>query len=345
MQRRRLSDLWISGPRRRSRLRPAGLRRLSPAWLLSPLLAAALAGCVSAEDYNRAVSDRDRWRASVRVLEGENRKVREALDEWIKAHNALQERLKTLPPQRPPAGPPKEGREEVGRLKQSVEKYERETANLEAQVQRLTEDRDAYRNWYQIYRERFSQALLREQRLQRKSKVYERMVKNLEKEVSQGQLKLQEIQGRLTVSVLDKIVFDAGGVDINPAGKAVLDKLANLLKGITDKRIQVEGHTDNLPVRPTAGRRYRDNWELSALRAAAVVRYLQEAGGMDPTLLSAVGYGPFQPVATNDTPEGRRKNRRIEIVLTPLPKKTISDAAAPEGAAPRGPEPSPPKPE
>jgi chemotaxis protein MotB len=205
---------------------------------------------------------------------------------------------------------------------------EREITSLEARNQSLKEDRDAFRSWYQIYRQRFNQAIRREQRLKRKSKVYERMVKNLETEVEKGSLKLQEAQGRLTVSVLDRIVFNAGRVEINPAGKSVLDKLGKLLKGISDKRIQVEGHTDNLPVRLTSSKRYRDNWELSTLRAAAVVRYLHENGGVDATLLSAAGYGPFQPVATNETPEGRRKNRRIEIVLTPLPKRTLTQNPA-----------------
>ena len=199
----------------------------------------------------------------------------------------------------------------------------------------LEEDREALQDWYKIYRRRYRQAVLREQRLQRKSKVYERMVKNLESDVEKGNLNLQEAQGRLTVSVLDKIVFAPGGLEISPEGKVVLKKLANLLKGLTGKRIQVEGHTDALPVRPMADRRYRDNWELSTLRASAVVRFLQEAGGVDPTLLSAVGHGPFQPVATNATPEGRRKNRRIEIVLTPLPKRTITRTPSPDGAPAR----------
>jgi chemotaxis protein MotB len=94
----------------------------------------------------------------------------------------------------------------------------------------------------------------------------------------------------------------------------------SILKQVTDRRIQVEGHTDNVPILSDLKNRYPTNWELSTARATEVVRYLQEHGGLDARLLSATGYGQFQPVASNDTDEGKHKNRRIEIVLLPLLK-------------------------
>ena len=324
-----------TNPKRRGRRPWAGLRRLSPALPVLLAVAGGLTGCISTEDYNQIVAERNKWRTSALDLDTQYKHLRAVLDDWIKAHKVLEERVKRFSVTRRAAVVPRDTRREIGRLKKQVERYTREIAILEAKAQRLEEDRDAFQDWYKIYRRRYRQAVLREQRLQRKSKVYERMVKNLESDVEKGNLKLQEAQGRLTVSVLDKIVFAPGGLEISPEGKVVLKKLANLLKGLTGKRIQVEGHTDALPVRPMADRRYRDNWELSTLRASAVVRFLQEAGGVDPTLLSAVGHGPFQPVATNATPEGRQKNRRIEIVLTPLPKRTITRTPSPDGAPAR----------
>jgi len=330
-----------SHPKLRGRIRRRfrGLGRLSPALFVFSLIAGALAGCVPPQEHTQTVSDRDKWKASTRTLENENTQLRDVLDKWIQSHKALEKRVRNLSAR--PSRNSKKTEQENRKLKKRVRNYERETEILEARVQNLKEDRDVFRNWYRIYRQRFNQAVLREQRLQRKSKVYERMVKNLEKEVSKGQLKLEEVQGRLTVSVAGQIVFEPGGVVVNPSGRAVLDKLAKLLKGITDKRIQVEGHTDNLPVRPESGRRYRNNWELSTLRAAAVVRYLHEKGGVDPTLLSSAGYGPYQPVATNETSAGRRKNRRIEIVLTPLPKRTITRPLNSGDSSAQGPAASP----
>src|SRR5208282_3813798 len=90
---------------------------------------------------------------------------------------------------------------------------------------------------------------------------------------------------------------------------------AGVLKQVTDKRISIEGHTDNMPISDALKDKYPTNWELSTARATTVARFLQEKGGIDPTLLSAVGYGEYHPIASNDTVEGRAKNRRIEIVL------------------------------
>ncbi len=89
-----------------------------------------------------------------------------------------------------------------------------------------------------------------------------------------------------------------------------------MLKGVDDRVIRVEGHTDNLIIHGTFAKKYPTNWDLSAARAVNVVRYLQEQG-IDPMTLSAIAFGEYEPVASNDTEEGRAQNRRIEIVLIP----------------------------
>ena len=128
------------------------------------------------------------------------------------------------------------------------------------------------------------------------------------------------MKNRLTMTMVDKIIFPSGSAEISKEGKKVLDKVISILKDVKDKRIQVEGHTDNVRIVSVSKKRYPTNWELSTARATEVVRYLQEAGGIDPKLLSATGFGEYQPVAPNDTDEGKHKNRRIEIVLLPLLK-------------------------
>ncbi|MFQ5916082.1 MAG: hypothetical protein ACE5JS_23150, partial [Nitrospinota bacterium] len=164
------------------------LNRLSSAGFVLPVIAATLAGCVSTEDFNRVVSERDRWRTSARALESENKHLRERLDQWMKAHKVLEDRVKSITARPAPVAIPRQTVEENNRLKSRVENYEKQLTALEAEAQKLREDRNAYRNWYQIYRKRFNQAVLREQQLQRRSMVYERMVKNLEKEVEKGNL-------------------------------------------------------------------------------------------------------------------------------------------------------------
>lgn len=120
--------------------------------------------------------------------------------------------------------------------------------------------------------------------------------------------------------MVEKILFDSGSAEIKKEGKKVLDRVVEILKNVKDRQINIEGHTDNVPISPRLAQKFPTNWELSTARATNVVRYLQEKG-IDPALLSATGYAEYRPVSPNDTEEGRAKNRRIEIVLVPLELK------------------------
>ncbi|MGE5173465.1 MAG: OmpA family protein [Betaproteobacteria bacterium] len=159
------------------------------------------------------------------------------------------------------------------------------------------------------------------EQLEKATQTYEDLRKKLEKEIQEGQVQITEMKNRLTVTMVDQILFASGSARVGKRGKAVLDKVVTILKDVKDKRIEVDGHTDNVPIVSSLKTRFPTNWELSTARATEVVRYLQDPGGIDPHLLSASGFGEFQPVASNDIEEGRHKNRRIEIVLLPLLKQ------------------------
>ncbi len=126
---------------------------------------------------------------------------------------------------------------------------------------------------------------------------------------------ISQLQGKLTVNILDRILFDSGEADLKPSGEAVLRKVAAILAQHPKLQIHVIGHTDNVPIRPAAQRRFPSNWELSTARATAAVRFLTERAGVDPRRLGAVGYGEYRPVADNSTAEGRARNRRIAITI------------------------------
>ena len=126
---------------------------------------------------------------------------------------------------------------------------------------------------------------------------------------------ISQLQGKLTVNILDRVLFDSGEADLKPAGAAVLRKVATILASHASLKIHVIGHTDNVPIRATARSRFPSNWELSTARATAAVRFLTEIAGVDPRRVGAVGYGEFRPVADNATPEGRAQNRRIAITI------------------------------
>ena len=126
---------------------------------------------------------------------------------------------------------------------------------------------------------------------------------------------ISQLQGKLTVNILDRVLFDSGEAELKPEGAAVLDKVAAVLAQHPGIKVHVIGHTDNVPIRASARSRFASNWELSTARAIAAVRYLTEKAGVDPRRLGAVGYGEFRPVADNSTAEGRAKNRRIAITI------------------------------
>jgi len=150
---------------------------------------------------------------------------------------------------------------------------------------------------------------------------------------------ISELQGRLTVNILDRILFDSGEAQLKPEGEAVLRQVATVLAQYPSRQVHVIGHTDNVPIRPGMRARFPSNWELSTARATAAVRFLTEQAGVDSRRLGAVGYGEFHPLADNATPEGRARNRRIAVVVM-SEELAGSDAAQP--VVPRGPLPAVP---
>lgn len=145
---------------------------------------------------------------------------------------------------------------------------------------------------------------------------------------------ISNLQGRLTVSILDKVLFDSGEAVLKPDGQAVIRKVAALLADHPRLQIQVIGHTDNLPIRPDARSRFASNWELSTARALAAVHFLTESAGVDTRRVGAVGYGEFRPIADNSTADGRAKNRRIEIAILPDQLAATGSASAAPLAVP-----------
>jgi chemotaxis protein MotB len=146
----------------------------------------------------------------------------------------------------------------------------------------------------------------------------------LKRMVDTGQLSVFVRDGRMVIALPTDVLFDTAHVDIKPAGRDGLREVASVLRGLSDRHFQVAGHTDNVPI-STA--RFPSNWELSAGRALEVTRFMI-AQGMRPELLSAAGYGEFDPVGNNGTAPGRQKNRRIEITLVPQINELV---AVPEG--------------
>jgi chemotaxis protein MotB len=148
---------------------------------------------------------------------------------------------------------------------------------------------------------------------------HETLVAELQGEIADRAIALRQATEGLALSIEDRILFPSGQATLTPQGRRLLTRVGGALARVSGQRILVEGHTDNVPIGPQLREVYASNWELSSARAAEVVRHLAGRGSLDPARLRAVGRADTEPAADNDTDDGRRQNRRIEIVLIPLP--------------------------
>jgi chemotaxis protein MotB len=173
----------------------------------------------------------------------------------------------------------------------------------------------------------------KEAELQKLKATYDELVKSLKGEIEAGEIQIRRMKDRLSVNLVEKILFDSGKADLKGSGIEVLRKVGDQLARIEGKRVQIEGHTDNVPIGGRLKEKFPTNWELSASRALAVVHFLENEVGIAPVKLSGAGYGEYQPAASNDTFEGKAANRRIEIVLLP-PYERITEAQESTAANP-----------
>lgn len=160
----------------------------------------------------------------------------------------------------------------------------------------------------------YNQEVQQTQQLQYLNGTYQQLNQNLQSEVAANQVQIKQLQNRLEVTMVNDILFPEGGWELGQQGQQELNKIVPALQGVSGKQIVIAGYTDNLPILPPLSNRFPTNWDLSAGRAISVVRYF-EAQGLNPNQLSAVSFGKYHPVASNDSSEGRAQNRRINIVI------------------------------
>ncbi len=165
-----------------------------------------------------------------------------------------------------------------------------------------------------VPQQQYNQEVQQVQQLTYMDNTYKQLNQNLQSEVTTDQVQIKQLQNRLQVTMVNAILFPEGGWELSQNGKQELGKIVPTLQGVTGKQIVIEGFTDNEPILEQLARRFPNNWYLSAARAISVVSYLEDAG-IDPNQLSAVAFGKYHPVASNDSPGGRAQNRRIDIVI------------------------------
>jgi len=179
-----------------------------------------------------------------------------------------------------------------------------------------------------------------EQKHRKASEAQQRLESEMRAALQSRDVTISRLAGRLTVSILDRVLFASGEAEIKEEGQQVLRQVASILDEVPDRQIQVIGHTDNVPISTP---RYPSNWELSAARALSAVRFLTEEAGVDPARLGALAHGEFHPLADNSSPEGRAQNRRIAIVILPeIVTSETTNAPPTESESPEPPTPRQP---
>jgi len=268
--------------------------------VLIPFLAAALlSACVSSQEYKARLSDIDSLKQNIEELEGklaaaekENDSLRAELGKLLSDHQALTAERDRLA---------KELADKDARLRDTGVKLSElvtEVAVLKDRQQKLLK--------------------AKKQEVSELKQTYDRLMEGMHEQIEKGQVELTRLKDKLSLRMVNKILFASGSATVKEEGKRVLDDVAEALKNLKDSWVMIAGHTDNVPISARLAKKFPTNWELSTMRATNVVRYLESTGKVDPALLGVAGFSKYRPVADNETPEGRAKNRRIEITLIPI---------------------------
>jgi chemotaxis protein MotB len=273
----------------------------SRAFIVAGLLVGTAAGCVTSgtfdqkvaeldklrEDHDRAAAEREKELkaqlkqrdAALAQLTAERDSLRKQVDDTMALASELKTRLEKLG-------------QNVDQLTSEKGQLSQVLADAKARLEELRRQKAAADARIATFRD---------------------LVAKLRSMIDAGQLKVVIRGGRMLIALPNDVLFDSGKTNIKTEGQAALAKVAQVLATITDRHFLVAGHTDDLPIHTA---RFPSNWELSTARAVEVTRFLVQ-GGMRPQTLAAAGYGEFDPVVANDSPEHRGQNRRIEIVLEP----------------------------
>jgi chemotaxis protein MotB len=204
--------------------------------------------------------------------------------------------------------------------KDSLAKTEKDRDGLKAQLAGVKQDKDALAKMMGATKKELAELRKAREAAEARMKIYKQLMARLQSMIDSGKISVKTRKGKMVVQMSDKILFDPGKTKLKDEGKAAIKQLAAVLKDVADRDFLVAGHTDNVPIKTKA---FKSNWELSAARGVEVVKFLQ-AEGVDPKHLAAAGYSEHDPVGDNNDEEGKKSNRRIEIVLMPnieeLPK-------------------------
>jgi chemotaxis protein MotB len=256
-------------------------------WLAAVMVAAVATlgtGCgIEEEVHNAALKDRDAQKQKLAETQS-------ALDREKAAHKA-----------------------DVDSRDARVMVLTKKLESLGQDVSRLETERGTLGGELESAKKRMDELRKAQAQAEARAAQFRKLVTQFKSLTDSGKLQVEIRENRMIVRLGDKILFDPGKTDLKPEGKDALTQVTGVLKAIPNRNFQIAGHTDNIPIKSA---KFRSNWDLSTARAVEVLNFMV-AAGMEAKRVSAAGYSDQSPVAANDTPENKAKNRRIEITLVP----------------------------
>ena len=274
---------------------------------ITALLSVFLAGCVSSGKHEAALAELDTVRKSLGSAQEEISRNQEQI--------SLNQQQLSL------------NKQQIEEAKQALAAAERQIAQTELELaaarKKVTDTQDevskleakklALQN--ELSASQAQLATLREIEAETtlRNEIYAQFVNRLKTMIDGGQLTVSIEQGRIVINLPNNVLFKSGSANLNAEGIEALTPIAAAMSQFSDRRFQIEGHTDNNPIKTA---RFPSNWELSTARALAVVHLLTSLGIISENI-SAAGFGEFHPRSSNETEEGRELNRRIEIIMLP----------------------------
>jgi chemotaxis protein MotB len=293
---------------------------------LAMLCAVAVVGCVSTETHTKTLTELEATKKTSAQLQQQLAGLQQHLNQEATQRKVAEQQAAELAKERQSlAARSSELQSRLDGLEKEKGRLNSELSTVQGNAARIAKEREQLRQEQsQLAATLEQERLAKEEEIKRLTRTQEELSKSLQDEIAKGNITIQQVRDRLTINMVDRVLFDSGQAQVKPAGVKVLKQVSDILKTVTDKQIRIEGHTDNVPISSKLQDRFKTNWELSTARATTVVRYLIDQGSVDRQHLSAVGYADTQPLASNDSEGGRSSNRRIEIVLYPKDLKEIA---------------------
>jgi len=271
------------------------------------LAAVMLTGCVTQGTYDVLQKDRDSLKSDLDRKKAENAELQAQLEALEQKSKELGAQIKAV------QADLDKTQAELAKTQADRDAVQQAKATLEGDLSNMVKDKSKLQNSVEEMKSALAELSRRKAEADARLAEFKSMLNRFKNLIDAGKLQVKIVDGRMVVALASDVLFASGSSKLSKDGEGAIGEVAQLLSEIPGRQFQVEGHTDNVPIRTA---QYPSNWDLAAARAITVVKTMVEAG-LPADRISAAAFGEFKPARPNDSPEGKAANRRIEIVVVP----------------------------